>query len=486
MVKAKRITTGKLNMNRTKEEGELPRRRKNFPRSRHEFMLGVAYVLALAFLCANFAVSFGNTETLIKNYGAQTQAFELRHSINQLYGGLTEAELRERSFVVSGAEVDYVSYQNTRTRVETLLQELRSDINAVPSEVPAYLRLETLIRARLSSLNDRVKVRRERGRDAAVLLVRSQQLTSEMPEIRAVVNQVTRDQDQQIKQTLATVATSSKGARIGLWVSGLATLIIFAAVWRLSNAFLRSQRARAELEREGREELERQVDFRTRELQLANAELEAFAYSVSHDLRSPLRALGAMTTTLKQDLGPQCEAASQETVDRMHVAIRQMTHRIEDLLRLSQVTTKEIQRRTVNLSDLAQQIAETLSQRQPHANGHWNIQENITVKADPRLLDALLDNLLSNAWKFSSKSESPTVDVGVEDGRIYIRDNGAGFELPKDNNPFRPFRRFHSQEEFEGTGLGLSIAQRVISRHQGEIQVESAPGHGTTVRFSLG
>ncbi|MFZ5808227.1 MAG: GAF domain-containing protein [Chloroflexota bacterium] len=236
-------------------------------------------------------------------------------------------------------------------------------------------------------------------------------------------------------------------------------------------------------------ELEQRIEERTAQLAAANKELEAFAYSVSHDLRAPLRALDGFSSALFSDYQNQLDEQGKHYLNRIQEASRRMGQLIEDLLNLSRVTRRDMKMTQVDLSALTFQLAEELKAQLPERDIVIDIAPNMVVRADANLLKIAMDNLLSNAVKFSSKRPQIRIKVGVveQNGKniYYVRDNGVGFDMAYADKLFVPFQRLHSHEEFAGTGIGLVTVQRIISRHGGRLWPEAKVNKGATFYFTL-
>ena len=236
-------------------------------------------------------------------------------------------------------------------------------------------------------------------------------------------------------------------------------------------------------------ELEQRVRERTAQLEAANRELEAFSYSVSHDLKAPLRSIDGLSRALREDFGPKLDAAGREFLERIGAASRRMGELIDDLLALSRVTRAEIVRAPVDLSAVAEEIVSDLHKSAPARNVHVEIAPHLIAQGDPNLLRVALENLLANAWKFSSGRLQAEIEVGAtrrnEQTAYYVRDNGAGFDMAYANRLFAAFQRLHGTREFPGTGVGLATVQRVIFRHGGKVWAEGAVNRGATFYFTL-
>lgn len=226
------------------------------------------------------------------------------------------------------------------------------------------------------------------------------------------------------------------------------------------------------------------------ELQAANRELESFAYSVSHDLRAPLRAIDGFSQALLEDYGAIIEGEGQEYLHRLRAATQRMGQLIDDMLRLSRVTRGPILRERVDLSAVAAEIAAQLQAADPARPVQWTIQPNVTAKGDSRLLRLVLENLLGNAFKFTSRTEGAAISFWSErrDGeRVFsVQDNGAGFDMTYADQLFGAFQRLHGPTEFEGTGVGLATVLRIVSRHGGRVEAVGEVDKGATFSFTLG
>jgi PAS domain S-box-containing protein len=237
--------------------------------------------------------------------------------------------------------------------------------------------------------------------------------------------------------------------------------------------------------------LEKRVEERTRQLHHANKELEAFAYSVSHDLRAPLRSIDGFGQILLREYGGKViDEAGERYIKKMSSAADRMANLIQDLLELSRISRAELIKRQVNMSEVARLVMAELHSNSPERAVDAHIQDQLMVQADPRLLRIALDNLLGNAWKFTGKEPNPRIEFGaMKSGGetvYFVRDNGAGFSMDHAANLFGPFQRLHRDSEFEGTGIGLAIVQRVIHKHGGSISAQAVLGHGATFHFTLG
>jgi PAS domain S-box-containing protein len=237
-------------------------------------------------------------------------------------------------------------------------------------------------------------------------------------------------------------------------------------------------------------ELERRVQERTAELQFANKEMEAFCYSISHDLRAPLRSIRGYSEIVLQEYGEKLDDRGEEFLKRACESAAHMNQLLDDLLRLSVISRGELRREETNLNQLAQNILAGLKAAEPQRKVKIKIGRGLTAHGDARLLQIALGNLLSNAWKFTSRKTDALIEFGAteENGErfFFVRDNGEGFEMEWKHRLFGVFERLHSAKDFPGTGIGLAIVQRIIQRHGGRIWAEGKRRQGATFYFTLG
>lgn len=234
--------------------------------------------------------------------------------------------------------------------------------------------------------------------------------------------------------------------------------------------------------------LEQRIQQRTQALRGAYDELESYSYAVAHDLRSPLRVINGFAQALQED-NPALDAASRTHLQRIMAASKKMGELIDGLLQLSQYARGELQRVPLNLSGIATRQLEELAAADPGRRVSWTVEPDIEIQADPALIEALMQNLLHNAWKYTAEVPDARIRVFTEDAqgqRHYcVNDNGAGFDMARATKLFQPFQRLHQAHEFSGLGIGLATAHRIVQRHGGTMRAQGAPGQGATFCFTL-
>ncbi len=234
------------------------------------------------------------------------------------------------------------------------------------------------------------------------------------------------------------------------------------------------------------QELEKLVAERTKELEEANKELQAFSYSVSHDLRAPLRAIDGFSLALIEDYQDSLDNTARDYLNRVRSASQKMAQLIDDMLQLSRISRNEMTKQNIDLTELARTIIDDLKQTEPERNIRVSIAEDLTVYGDKSLITIALTNLLSNAWKYTSRNPDAAIELGrnKQTGEFFVKDNGVGFDMQYAGKLFSAFQRLHGSD-FEGTGIGLATVRRILKRHNGNIRAEAKPDKGACFYFTI-
>ncbi|KKL96930.1 hypothetical protein LCGC14_1839560 [marine sediment metagenome] len=295
-------------------------------------------------------------------------------------------------------------------------------------------------------------------------------------------------------ELVASVLVSGAREDVEIECDGRTFLVTFAPVVDAGyvNLYGRNITERKQVDEElakHRYHLEELVEQRTGELATVNKELESFGYSVSHDLRAPLRGMVGFSHALLEDYEDKLDEQGKQYLSRIAVGGKLMAQLIDDILNLSRVARSQMQRETVDLSTAAREVAARLREDQPERKVEFVIADGLAAEGDRRLLDVVLANLLGNAWKFTGGHPTATIEFGVtdvENERVYfVRDDGAGFDMAYADKLFGAFQRLHSEEEFPGTGIGLATVQRIVRRHGGRAWAEGEIDKGATFYFTL-
>jgi signal transduction histidine kinase len=287
------------------------------------------------------------------------------------------------------------------------------------------------------------------------------------------------------------------GEKMGLYDSATGTaitaaswaILLGALVWWQARVLNHADAKRTAAEREIAA-LNRKLRRDATEIEATNRELEAFSYSVSHDLRAPLRSITSFSQALLEDCAESLDEQGRDYLDRVVRGGQRMAELIEDMMVLSRISRSGMQLGRVDLTATALEIAQELAQGQPGRDVEVDIEPGLVAEGDPKLLRVMIQNLLSNAWKFTAFQPDPRIEFGVlpsgnGERVFYVRDNGAGFDMEHVGKLFAPFQRLHREAEFPGTGVGLATVQRVVRRHGGKVWAEGKVAHGATFFFTI-
>ncbi|HZI15903.1 MAG TPA: CHASE3 domain-containing protein [Myxococcus sp.] len=408
---------------------------------------------------------------------------------------LVDRETGLRGFLLTGDPVFLEPYQAAERRLPGEVDRLEALVAESPDQRVRIGELRVRWQDWESFATEELR-RYHQGGDWLVL-VREGQGKRRMDALRRLLDALAESEQARAEARSALV---ERQASLVLW-SGAIWLVVLGGLlgWmgrrqlralahHYESLLARSEQQAAAL-RASEARLEARVLQRTRELTAANHELESFSYSVSHDLRAPLRAVDGFSQALQDDEGERISEEGQEYLKRLRAAAARMGQLIDDLLQLSRVTRTELRREPVDLSALARQVADELQRGEPGRDVTFDIAPDLKTQGDARLLRTALENLLGNAWKFTSKRSGARIEFFAEsrDGETHycVRDNGAGFDMAYASKLFTPFQRLHRPAEFPGTGIGLATVQRIIRRHGGDIVAEGMPEAGATFRFTL-
>ena len=288
------------------------------------------------------------------------------------------------------------------------------------------------------------------------------------------------------------VMSQAQFARIAQALTSLASQLSISAYQNVQQArFIAGQKAAEEEVARLNADLERRVDQRTSQLEVTNRELESFAYSISHDLRAPLRALDGFSEILLQDYGEALDETAHGYLRRIKGAANHMAELMDGLLQLSRLSREELDLQEVDLSAIAAEVFTELREGDPGRDVAVSVAHRVTATADLRLARVVMANLIGNAWKFTARHEHAAIEFGEAAGdargrRFYVRDDGAGFAMRYADNLFGAFQRLHTPEQFEGTGIGLATVQRIVHRHGGRVWAEGEVEKGATFWFTFG
>jgi signal transduction histidine kinase len=414
----------------------------------------------------------------------------LLSALIQVHSGLQEAESGERGYLLTGKESYLTPYWNANDKAGEMFRAMAPLAKAVPNGPQRMERLRALVETKLAEMKQTIDLYRSQGLPASLEVVETDTRLRHMGQIRTEINEFVRDAytESQTKRDESTAATTRTTAIVTVGASIL--FLLLAVTTFLIERDQQRQRIDALQIQELNQGLEARVRERTQALEVANRELEAFCYSVSHDLRAPLRSVEGFAAILTRDYADRpLDAKANDLMRRMSASTIRMGQLIDDLLNLSRIARGTIEPSIVDLSALAATVTQDLGSQNPGRPLEVSIEPKLLVQGDLRLLRVALENLFGNAWKFTRNQAQARIEFGriqrPEGTAFFIRDNGVGFDMAHAQQLFVPFQRLHSDSDFEGTGIGLATVQRVIHCHRGRIWAESIPGSGATFYFTI-
>jgi signal transduction histidine kinase len=437
-------------------------------------------VLLLIFFVASSALS---ARAYVLYERADIATASVTAAGNSLLIELLNAETGQRGYLLTSEHLYLQPYDTALSTVPADQQRLGSEVSAVPGSGQYVAELKSLVAAKMAELATTISLARAGDQAGALRLVNTDEDLRVMDDTRGVIADL---------QRAAAAAGASRRSDLATQLVAFAVLAAVLAVTDL----LASSVLRRRLRRVGEEilslnaNLEQQVQQRTIHLVRANKNLEAFAYSIAHDLRTPLRGISGFAEALAEDYGDRLDETGRGYAGRIEAGCAHMATVLDDLLHLSQVTQANMNLQDVDLSAEVTAICDQLRARDPGRQVQVTVQEGVRVTADRALIRSALENLLDNAWKFTARRDGAAIEFATApagDAPIccYVRDNGAGFDPAYVGKLFQPFQRLHHAGEFAGTGIGLASVRRIIERHGGRTWAEGAVGGGATIYFTL-
>ena len=428
----------------------------------------VAIFFVILFICYQSLLQIDTDEFWVIHSYRVSAASEV------LISDLENMETGQRGYIITGQE-NFLEPYNTGfadvNKTFQLLQNLTKD-NIVQQKSLSLIK--PIIDAKIANMQNNISLRTNSGFPAAQANVSSDTGKQIMDSIRAIVASMQTEESslQQIR-TKNLAQTNSSAEAIIIWGS-IIGFLFYLLVNYIIYKFVIGEIVRKPLLEEALK---------------ANKEMEAFSYSVSHDLRAPLRAIDGFTQILVEDYGGKLDDEGKRVASVIRASTVQMGHLIDDLLSFSRLGRQEVKKNPVDMKAMADGIYQELKKSAPEKNIEFTISDIPNTKADVNMMRVVWTNLLSNAIKFTSKTERPTIEVGSKSDNssvtYYVKDNGAGFDMKYIDKLFGVFQRLHSTEEFEGTGVGLANVKRVVERHGGRTWAEAKVGEGATFYFIL-
>lgn len=462
----------------------------------------VGFTFAILVLLVSGLLSYLNIRRIARNDALVVHTHNVLDQIHDIAATLSDAESRQRSYLVTGDATYLVPYAADASAIEAGLDNLQRLTVDNPIEQRRIFELRKSIPTRMESLHHGIALRDSAGVEGARRYVREGQGRREMEMIRGVFDEMEKTELGLLQQREMESHISYRTAVVTLWISTLVGLLLVGAAFRITARELETRQRGAEALEEANNELEARVERRTEDLhtanqslQRSNRELEQFASVASHDLQEPLRKIQAFGDRLQVRCSDQLGEQGRDYLARMQSSATRMRSLIDALLTFSRVTSKAQPFVPVNLATVAEEVVSDLEARVQQMNGRVELGELPTLEADPLQMRQLLQNLIGNGLKFARPNQPPVVRVESkmltpENGEIprceiSVRDNGIGFEETYLDRIFELFQRLHGRQEYEGTGMGLAICRKIVERHGGEITARSAPDEGATFLVTL-
>ncbi len=425
------------------------------------------------------AISYRNTSVVVRNSQLDAASHELMQLLVSIGETLDAAENGHRRFLVTGDESYLKAHRTVRAQAPEYFRYLESLTETAPEQRARVTLLEQSINRQLEAEDKAIAQRETHGAEGVRHLALTGAAKLELSDIHRLMGELESAEQRLLQARVAESASSTRNTIALLVLGAVLQLVLLGSVYYLIHHDITARRRiAAELKRRG--EL----------LQAANKELEAFSYSVSHDLRAPLRHIDGYASLLAKTAGTSLNEKSQRYLQTISESAKQMGQLIDDLLVFSRMGRQEMLQTTVNLNQLVKSVIHDLRLDLHAKTISWTIASLPDVSGDPAMLRQVYMNLISNAVKFTATRTEPKIEVGIRPGApgevdLFVRDNGVGFDMQYVNKLFGVFQRLHRNDEFEGTGIGLANVRRIIHRHGGRTWAEGALDQGATFYFSL-
>ena len=425
------------------------------------------------------AISYRNMTILIRNGQLDQRSHDLIQVLGATGEAMDEAESSHRRFLVTGDDEYLVSYNNLRTRAPEYLGYLRDLTDPAGSQRARVHQLEQLITQQLQKERSATEKRKEKGFEAVRAMALAGVAKAELDSARHLQIQMEQEETKALAQRVVESTMSTRSSIVLLTIGALLLFVLLAAVYYLIRHDVTARRRVAD-------ELHRRGEL----LAAANKELEAFSYSVSHDLRAPLRHIDGYASLLSKAAAVSLDDKAKRYLQTISESATRMGQLIDDLLVFSRMGRQEMLQGTVNLDQLIASVLHDLRHDLQDRTISWTIARLPEVTGDAAMLRQVFVNLLGNAVKFTGTRPQATIEIGSrqssqQEAVVFVRDNGVGFDMQYANKLFGVFQRLHRADEFDGTGIGLANVRRIIHRHGGKTWAEGALGEGATFYVTL-
>lgn len=468
-------------------------------------MVPALLIVAVIIVSLTTLLAYRTLNTLDYSQYWVDHTWEVINQVEHVMSSAKDAETGVRGYLITDDASYLAPYNRALVELPKSMQQFRSLTRDNPAQVERGAVFQATIDERLALLAETARLRETGETDSMHALVVSGTGKVQMDKMRSIADDAEAEERRLLRTRTATVRSNVTRTRIMLFFASGVDFLLILVMFRF---FTRERRLREDMEltarslAESRAEvvrnaeeiqalnvtLEERVRQRTAELENTNKELEAFSYSVSHDLRAPLRTIDGFSLALEEDYAEAVDATGRDYISRVRAGVQRMGMLIDALLQLSRVTRAEIAREEVDLTAMVEAVAANVKEENPGRTLEIAIDRGMAVNADPKLLRVAIENLLGNAAKFTGKVASPTIHFGWDAAQtaFFITDNGAGFDMHYADKLFGAFNRLHGDKDFKGSGIGLATVARVIARHHGRIWALGEADKGATFFFTVG
>jgi signal transduction histidine kinase len=448
-------------------------------------LIAGGFVLASAISVGLFLLAYRSNSQFVQWSALAAHTQKDVRALNDYTAAVKAAQTASVGYYTDGTDSQIQAFAVAKAQAHAALDQIKTLTANDPEQQNNLTTLLPLTDRAFDLLQRIIDMRKagKSGMDALKPITNDAKRIS--PALAKVLAAMTTEENHLLETRTATAGVESRKVRPLELTGGILVVAIILTLFFLS---LRENSVRARAEQE-LAEINSKLALQNAQLEATNKELESFSYSVSHDLRAPLRGIDGFSQALLEDYAGRLDAQGKEYLGRVRVGVQRMGGLIDDLLNLSRITRAEMRYERVDLSQMAQSIANELRNMQPEREADFVIRPKIEVNGDPQLMRVALQNLLSNSWKFTSKQPRTCIEFGqiADNGHsvVFVKDNGAGFDPAYSKRLFGAFQRLHPNSDFPGTGIGLATVQRVIHRHGGKVWAESEVGQGATFFFTV-
>lgn len=438
----------------------------------------LGYLLAFILTVALGIFSYVGKEKLLTTGEYFSHSLRIVNSADRLLVICLDLESGQRGFVITGKPEFLQHYDSALRAFGTEIEVLRMLTIDNTGQHRNVEELEDLLREKIDRTNKTIQTRKELGFEAAQSLVAVGDGRAITSRIRKIVSNMRREEDRALKSlNIMSKGTLARFQALFIMLLVVPLFIMMYLFWSTNRHFQR------------RLKFESNLKAASAEINLLNRELESFTYSVSHDLRAPLRSVNGYAEILKEEYGPKLDEEGHRLIGVITKNAKRMGELIDDLLEFSRIGRKELMKSRINTAQLVRGVIDEYTEQHGQSAVAFKVSDLPVAYADNSMIMQVWVNLISNAIKYSSKRPQPVVEIGSfsepDSTGFFVKDNGVGFDMKYVDKLFGVFQRLHKTTEFEGTGVGLALVKRIITRHHGRVWVEAKPDEGATFFFTL-